>query len=162
LALAEILALGGDDEGQLRQYERAAAAVPDSVRVLRSWANALANRAVGQANANDAEHFFRIAEEKLARAAALNPWDPEPLIEWGWLLLRRRDADRACERFSRAVRIDRHTWQGWFGKGRALAALDRHRRAIRAYRRALVHGPEAQVAKDLNISLEALRRRGAM
>jgi tetratricopeptide (TPR) repeat protein len=157
-ALATVLESHLGTDAALGALERGAASVPQSVTVLRDWATAL-GRSAARSAAHDedgAERLYAMAEAKLRQASEQDRWDPEPLIDWGWQLLTRKHYDLALERFTMAVQRDRYRGRAWWGKGRALAGLSRHRRAVRAYRRALKYGPNrAAIRLDLAASLRS-------
>ncbi|MDF3297744.1 tetratricopeptide repeat protein [Streptomyces tropicalis] len=92
-----------------------------------------------------------------AAAAAATPVEQAAYVEQaGRIAWERGDLEDALRHFETALRLDPGQWAALAGKGRALAALDRPREAVRAYRSALSRQPRPEYALELGELYESL------
>ncbi len=110
---------------------------PDSTSILLDSASLFADAA--RLALNDGGEFstdVRTASGFFSSAIDMDPWNSDPLTNWGELLLDTGDAAGALDRFDRALRINKWDWIAWTGRARALHSLGRTKRARASLARA--------------------------
>ncbi len=86
--------------------------------------------------------MLREAEIDIEVAKAMRPQDFVPWFNWGTILLRSSDAQRAAAALRHATELDPAYPSAWFHLGFALEQLQRFDEAAQAYRRAVELAPQ--------------------
>ncbi len=129
--LARIMLQKGEYEALLERYPITTLQGPARAELLQIHAEAY-----------QALEQWDQAKQALARAVDWRPDAPEPLLEWGRILLSQGERAQAEDLFDRALGLDNQLADAWFFKAEARRAAGDEARALAMYDRAIELDPE--------------------